>query len=218
VETLIRTARSDHIVDSQRVSALGLPRLSGKPCSGRFVTCARRHRRRRSTFQGRRNRRFHESTKWTCLRSDGIRLRPSVDSRKGILGRDGEPSEFSGGVGSRCACDLKRLGFAVEPSQRLDPASPGILLTWNQERWPWTELRSHIEAVKRARRTYRRRNGKVSMVRRQSEGNSGWKRVSSDQLGQSPKASWVGWTASPVYEDTHFDHRGPPRKKARTSS
>jgi len=152
---------------------------------------------------------FSDSTKYDLV-FQGKRYPPKAIcglAVRRILGRDGLPSEFSGGRSSESFATLERLGFVVEPKAGCNPEAEGILLTWNRQRWPWTDLRSHIAAVKTGNTAgtsdeigkYR---WSVGSRREIPEGT----RFFLIKLGQSPKGIMgCGWTASSVYEDTHFD-------------
>lgn len=127
---------------------------------------------------------------------------------KRVLGRDGQASEFSGGERSSSFVALQRLGFKIETREADDVTTDGILLTWNRQRWPWTDLSTHIQQI-RTQGDFPA-EGDTTEKERWSVGNRRDIPVGTRffliKLGDEPKGIFgAGWTTSEVYGDTHFD-------------
>ena len=92
------------------------------------------------------------------------------------------------------------------------------MLTWNRERWPWTDLEQHIADIRQSAPSG---DGTVIGEERWSVGSRKHIPIGTRffiiKLGQTPKGIiGCGRTASEVYEDAHFDAAKAARgKKAR---
>ena len=88
---------------------------------------------------------------------------------------------------------------------------PTYLMTWNPNNWNYETLQDDVERVRKGKKPYDDRwsSGKNKSIRSGS-------RVFLIRLGKSPKGIMAsGWTASDVFEDSHWDERlGADGKKA----
>ncbi|MFC1740131.1 AAA family ATPase, partial [Pseudomonadota bacterium] len=152
---------------------------------------------------------FSESTTYDLVFSDK-RYPPKAIAGlacRRVLGRNGKADEFTAGIGSPNFRMLERLGFKVAPKHVKEGSAEGLLLTWNQKRWTWTDLPAVVDSIKSA----------IPNIAGHDVGKDTWTvgnrkeipvgtRFFLIKLGKKPKGIMgTGKTISEVYQDKHYD-------------